>query len=55
VLAAGLGCRVTTAWHALTGRAALQAGEWLAIHGTGGVGLSALILGRAQTGLQAFF
>jgi alcohol dehydrogenase len=47
VLAAGLGCRVTTAWHALTGRAGLQAGEWLAIHGTGGIGLSALILGRA--------
>ena len=46
-VAAGLGCRVTTAWHALTGRAALQAGEWLAVHGTGGVGLSALILGRA--------
>ncbi len=45
-VAAGLGCRVTTAWHALTGRAALQAGEWLAIHGTGGIGLSALILGR---------
>jgi D-arabinose 1-dehydrogenase-like Zn-dependent alcohol dehydrogenase len=47
VVAAGLGCRVTTAWHALTGRAALQAGEWLAVHGTGGIGLSALILGRA--------
>ena len=46
-LAAGLGCRVTTAWHALTGRAALQAGEWLAVHGTGGIGLSTLILGRA--------
>ncbi len=46
-MAAGLGCRVTTAWHALTGRAALQAGEWLAIHGTGGIGLAALILGRA--------
>ncbi|MCC5973921.1 MAG: zinc-dependent alcohol dehydrogenase family protein [Rubellimicrobium sp.] len=46
-VAAGLGCRVTTAWHALTGRAALRAGEWLAVHGTGGVGLSALILGRA--------
>jgi D-arabinose 1-dehydrogenase-like Zn-dependent alcohol dehydrogenase len=46
-LAAGLGCRVTTAWHALTGRAAVQAGEWLAIHGTGGIGLSCLILGRA--------
>ncbi|RVT86837.1 alcohol dehydrogenase [Rhodobacteraceae bacterium CCMM004] len=46
-VAAGLGCRVTTAWHALTGRAALAAGEWLAVHGTGGVGLSALLLGRA--------
>ncbi|MBN9674677.1 zinc-dependent alcohol dehydrogenase family protein [Salipiger bermudensis] len=46
-LAAGLGCRVTTAWHALTGRAALQGGEWLAVHGTGGVGLSAALLGRA--------
>ena len=48
VIAAGLGCRVTTAWHALTGRAALQPGEWLAVHGTGGVGLSAMILGRAM-------
>lgn len=47
MLAAGLGCRVTTAWHALTGRAALQPGEWLAVHGTGGIGLSALLLGRA--------
>jgi alcohol dehydrogenase len=47
-VAAGLGCRVTTAWHALTDRAALQPGEWLAIHGTGGIGLSALILGRAM-------
>jgi len=46
-LAAGLGCRVTTAWHALTGRAAVQAGEWLAVIGTGGIGLSAAILGRA--------
>ena len=46
-VAAGLGCRVTTAWHALTGRAALQPGEWLAVHGTGGIGLSCLILGRA--------
>ncbi len=46
-VAAGLGCRVTTSWHALTGRAALQAGEWLAVHGTGGIGLSAAILGKA--------
>ncbi|WP_112309642.1 zinc-dependent alcohol dehydrogenase family protein [Pseudogemmobacter bohemicus] len=46
-LAAGLGCRVTTAFHALTGRAGLQAGEWLAIHGTGGIGLSCLLIGLA--------
>jgi len=47
-IAAALGCRVTTAWHALTDRAALSAGEWLAIHGTGGVGLACLILARAM-------
>jgi alcohol dehydrogenase len=47
-IAAGLGCRVTTAWHALTGRAALMPGEWLAVFGTGGIGLSAAILGRAM-------
>ncbi|NKX46380.1 zinc-dependent alcohol dehydrogenase family protein [Roseicyclus persicicus] len=47
-LAAALGCRVTTAWHALTGRAALKPGEWLGIWGAGGVGLAALMLGRAM-------
>lgn len=47
VLAAALGCRVTTAWHALTGRAQLKPGEWLAVHGTGGIGLASLLLGRA--------
>jgi alcohol dehydrogenase len=46
-IAAGLGCRVTTAWHALTGRADLKAGEWLAVHGTGGIGLATLIIGKA--------
>lgn len=45
-LAAALGCRVTTAWHALTGRAALRPGEWLAVFGGGGVGISALLLAR---------
>ena len=45
-LAAGLGCRVTTAWHALTDRANLRAGEWVAVHGTGGIGLSALLLAK---------
>lgn len=46
-LAAALGCRVTTAWHALTGRAGLRPGEWLAVFGSGGVGLSAMLLARA--------
>ncbi|GAA5078633.1 alcohol dehydrogenase catalytic domain-containing protein [Roseibacterium beibuensis] len=47
-LAAALGCRVTTAWHALTGRAALKPGEWLGVWGGGGVGIAALMLGRAM-------
>jgi len=46
-VAAALGCRATTAWHALTGRADLHAGEWLAIHGTGGIGLSTLLIAKA--------
>ncbi|MFA8385098.1 MAG: zinc-binding dehydrogenase [Pelagibaca sp.] len=45
-LAAGLGCRVTTAWHALTDRANLRAGEWVAVHGTGGIGLATLLLAK---------
>lgn len=47
-LAAAFGCRVTTAWHALTGRAALRPGEWLAVFGCGGIGLAAAMLGRAM-------
>lgn len=46
-VAAALGCRVTTAWQALTARAGVQGGEWLAVFGGGGVGVSALLLGRA--------
>jgi alcohol dehydrogenase len=46
--AAGMGCRVTTAFRAVVDRAKLQPGEWLAIHGTGGVGLSALMIGAAM-------
>lgn len=45
-LAAGLGCRVTTAWHALTDRAAVAPGEWVAVHGTGGIGLATLLLAK---------
>jgi alcohol dehydrogenase len=47
VAAAGLGCRVATAYRALTAHGRLAAGEWLAVHGCGGVGLSAVLLGAA--------
>jgi alcohol dehydrogenase len=45
--AAGMGCRVTTAFRALVDRAELQPGEWLAVHGCGGVGLSVVMIGAA--------
>jgi len=45
--AAVLGCRYMTAFHALADRASLDSGEWLAVHGCGGVGLSAVQLGVA--------
>jgi alcohol dehydrogenase len=45
--AAGMGCRVTTSFRAVVDRARLQPGEWLAVHGAGGVGLSALLIGIA--------
>jgi len=47
VSAAGMGCRVTTAWRALTDRADIRPGEWLAVHGAGGVGLSAVMIAAA--------
>jgi alcohol dehydrogenase len=47
VAAAGLGCRATTAFRGLVDRADLRPGEWLAVHGCGGVGLSAVMIGAA--------
>lgn len=47
VAAAGMGCRVTTAFRGIADRAALRPGEWLAVHGCGGVGLSAVMIGAA--------
>jgi D-arabinose 1-dehydrogenase-like Zn-dependent alcohol dehydrogenase len=40
--AAGLGCRFATAFRAVTGVAQVRPGEWVAVHGCGGVGLSAV-------------
>ena len=42
-----LGCRMITAYRALIERARLVAGEWLAVHGCGGLGLSMVLIGAA--------
>ena len=46
-IAAALGCRATTAFRAIVDRAGLKAGETLAVHGCGGVGLSAIAIATA--------
>jgi len=48
VEAATLGCRFATAYHGLAHRADLAAGEWVAVYGCGGVGLSAIHLADAM-------
>ena len=47
-IAASLGCRFATAFHALVDQACLSAGQWLAVHGCGGVGLSAVLIGAGM-------
>ncbi len=47
VEAASLGCRFMTAWAALHVHAGVRAGEWVAVHGCGGVGLAAVIIAVA--------
>ncbi|MFC7097704.1 zinc-dependent alcohol dehydrogenase family protein [Halobaculum marinum] len=44
---AGLGCRFMTAFHGLAHRAPVAAGDWVAVHGVGGVGLSAVHIADA--------
>jgi len=39
---AGMGCRFMTAFHGLTERVRLGAGEWIVVYGCGGVGLSVI-------------
>lgn len=45
--AASLGCRFATSFRAVVDQGRLQGGEWLAVHGCGGVGLSAIMIGTA--------
>jgi alcohol dehydrogenase len=47
VTAGLLGCRFATAFHALTAQAGVQPGEWVAVYGCGGVGLSAVMVATA--------
>jgi alcohol dehydrogenase len=47
VTAASLGCRFATAYRALTAHGRLARDQWLAVHGCGGVGLSAVMIGVA--------
>jgi alcohol dehydrogenase len=39
---AGLGCRFATAFHGVSHRVDVDPGDWVAVHGCGGVGLSAV-------------
>ncbi len=45
--AAALGCRYVTAFHALAHRADVEAGDWVAVHGCGGLGLAAVQIADA--------
>jgi propanol-preferring alcohol dehydrogenase len=45
--AAALGCRYMTAFHAVVNRGGVRPGDWVAIHGVGGVGLSAVQIASA--------
>jgi alcohol dehydrogenase len=47
VTAASLGCRFATSFRAIVHQGRVRAGEWVAIHGCGGIGLSAVMIARA--------
>jgi len=47
VEAASMGCRYMTSFHAIADQAKVAAGEWVAVHGCGGVGLSAVQIATA--------
>ena len=47
VTAASLGCRFATSYRAVVAQGRVAAGEWVAVHGCGGVGLSAVMIAAA--------
>ena len=46
--AAGLGCRFVTSFRAVVDQGRVTPGEWVAVHGCGGVGLSAIMIASAM-------
>ena len=47
VTAASLGCRFITSFRAIVDQGKVAAGQWVAVHGCGGVGLSAIMIAAA--------
>jgi alcohol dehydrogenase len=47
VTAASLGCRFATSFRAVAAQARVEPGEWVVVHGCGGVGLSAVMIAAA--------
>ena len=47
VTAASLGCRFVTSFRAVVDQGKLKEGQWVAVHGCGGVGLAAIMIARA--------
>lgn len=47
-VAASLGCRFATAYRAVVQLGTVGAGDWVAVHGCGGVGLSAVMIAAAH-------
>ncbi len=45
--AASLGCRFVTSFRAIVDQGRVSAGQWVAVHGCGGVGLSAIMIANA--------
>jgi alcohol dehydrogenase len=45
--AASLGCRFATAFRGIVDQGRVTSGDWVAVHGCGGVGLSAIMIARA--------
>lgn len=47
VTAASLGCRFATSFRAVVAQGKVSGGQWVAVHGCGGVGLSAIMIATA--------